>query len=283
MKPRTSPVALAILRLLVAAMFVLPLVFVVLAAFRPTGAPLAGPLWPASPTADNFRRLFAVLPVGRYTLNSLRVVLVAVPLTILTASWAGYAMARLPRPSRRRWVLISFLVLMVPGVALWSSRFILYSRLGIGGSLGVLVIPALMGTSPFFVLMFYRAFRRIPAAIYDAARLDGATAWQTWGRVALPIARPTAAAVAVLAFVLYWGDFVSPLIYLGDVGRYTLPVGLQLLEQLGRSNYPLLMAGALWTMAVPLALVLIGVGAVAFAERARQTNNTETFVKEGYK
>lgn len=283
MKPRLTPAALAVLRLLVAAMFVLPLVFVVLAAFRPTGAPLAGPLWPASPTADNFRRLFAVLPVGRYTLNSLRVVLVAVPLTILTASWAGYAMARLPRPAQRRWVLISFLVLMVPGVALWSSRFILYSRLGIGGSLGVLVIPALMGTSPFFVLMFYRAFRRIPAALYDAARLDGATAWQTWGRVALPIARPTAAAVAVLAFVLYWGDFISPLIYLGDAGRYTLPVGLQLLEQLGRSNYPLLMAGALWTMAVPLALVLVGVGAVAFAERAQQTNNTQTFVKEGYK
>lgn len=275
MKSLPASAALVALRLLVAALFVLPLVFVLLAAFRPPGAPLAGPLWPTSPTADNFRRLFAVLPVGRHTLNSLQVALAAVPLTVLTASWAGYAMARLPRPTQRRWVLLSFLVFMVPGVALWSSRFILYSRLGIGGSLWVLVVPALMGTSPFFVLMFYRAFRRIPAAIYDAARLDGATAWQTWGRVALPIARPTAAAVAALAFVLYWGDFVSPLIYLGDARRYTLPVGLQLLEQLGRSDYPLLMAGALWSMLVPLALVTAGLAAVAVAERARRPETTD--------
>lgn len=270
MKARPASIGLFAVRLLVAAVFLLPILFVVLAAFRPSGVPLAGPLWPAPPTADNFRRLFAALPIGRYTLNSLQVVLIAVPLTVLIASWAGYAMARLPRSTQRRWVLLSFLVLMVPGVALWSSRFILYSRLGIGGALWVLVIPALMGTSPFFVLMFYRAFRRIPTAIYDAARLDGATAWQTWGRVALPIARPTAAAVAALAFVLYWGDFVSPLIYLGDARRYTLPVGLQLLEQLGRSDYPLLMAGALWSMLVPLALVMAGLAAVAVAEKARR-------------
>jgi len=270
MKARPASIGLFAVRLLVAAVFLLPILFVVLAAFRPSGVPLAGPLWPAPPTADNFRRLFAALPIGRYTLNSLQVVLIAVPLTVLIASWAGYAMARLPRSTQRRWVLLSFLVLMVPGVALWSSRFILYSRLGIGGALWVLVIPALTGTSPFFVLMFYRAFRRIPTAIYDAARLDGATAWQTWGRVALPIARPTAAAVAALAFVLYWGDFVSPLIYLGDARRYTLPVGLQLLEQLGRSDYPLLMAGALWSMLVPLALVMAGLAAVAVAEKARR-------------
>lgn len=275
MKARLASAGLFAVRLLVAAVFLLPILFVVLAAFRPSGAPLAGPLWPAPPTADNFRRLFDALPIGRYTLNSLLVAFVAVPLTVQIASWAGYAMARLPRAAQQRWVILSFLVLMVPGVALWSSRFILYSRLGIGGSLWVLVIPALMGTSPFFVLMFYRAFRRIPTAIYDAARLDGATAWQTWGRVALPIARPTAAAVAALAFVLYWGDFVSPLIYLGDARRYTLPVGLQLLEQLGRSDYPLLMAGALWSMLVPLALVLAGLAAVAVAERTRRSETTD--------
>ena len=92
-----------------------------LAAFRPPGQPLASALWPARPSLDNFQRLFAVLPVGRFTLNSLLVVVAAVPLTLLTASWAGFAMARLPRPTQRRWVLLSFMALMVPGVALWLS------------------------------------------------------------------------------------------------------------------------------------------------------------------
>ena len=268
-RPASLPTGAALLRLALAALFLLPLLFMILAAFRPAGSPLTSSLWPIPPTVDNFRKLFVVLPMGRYTLNSLFVVAAAVPLTVLTASWAGFAMARLPRPAQRRWVLLSFLVLMVPGVALWSSRFILYSRTGLGGTLWTLIVPAFMGTSPFFVLMFYRAFRRIPTAVYDSARLDGAGVLATWGRVALPMARPTAVAVAALAFILYWGDYISPLLYLGDAGRYTLPVGLQLLEQLGRSNYPLLLAGALWSILLPLLLVVGGVTGVAIAERAR--------------
>lgn len=254
------------LQLVVALVFLLPLIFMVLAAFRPAGQPLASALWPQEPTLDNFRRLFDVLPVGRYTINSLLVAGAAVPLTVLVASWAGYAMARLPRPEQRRWVIISLLALMVPGVALWTSRFLLYSRAGISGTLWALIVPALMGTSPFFVLMFYRAFRRIPAAIYDAARLDGASLTAEWGRVALPIAGPTAAAVAVLSFVFYWGDYISPLLYVGRADRYTLPVGLQLLEQLGRSDYPLLMAGALWATAAPLVLVALAAVALAWID-----------------
>src|SRR5690606_21822782 len=109
----------------------------------------------------------------------------------------------------------------------------------------------------------------IPAAIYDAARLDGAGVLAEWGRVALPIARPTAVAVAILAFILYWGDFISPLLYVGSADRYTLPVGLQLLEHLGRSDYPLLMAGALWATAAPLLLVLIAVTALAILDQRR--------------
>ena len=262
----------ALIRAAVALVFILPVLFMALAAFRPAGQPVASSLWPADPTLDNFGRLFDILPIGRYTLNSLLVVLLAVPLTLLTASWAGFAMARLPRRAQRRWVLLSLLVLMVPGVALWSSRFILYSLIGIGGTLWVLAIPALMGTTPFFVLMFYRAFRRIPKAIYDSARLEGAGVLATWWRVALPIARPTAVAVAVLAFILYWGDYLSPLLYLNDADRYTLPVGLQLLEQMGRSDYPLLMAGALWATLAPLLLVILAVMATAAIEylRARE-------------
>lgn len=266
--PTTArPHVVRLIRLAVAALFALPVLFMILAALRPAGQPLASSLWPEQPSLDNFRRLFSVLPIGRFTRNSLFVVAIAVPLTVLTASWAGFAMARLPRPAQRLWVLISFMALMVPGVALWSSRFLVYNRLGVGGTLWALIVPALMGGTPFFVLMFYRAFRRIPTAIYDAAHLDGAGIMGVWGRVALPLARPTAVAVAVLAFILYWGDFLSPLLYVDDARLYTLPVGLQLLEQLGRSDYPLLMAGALWATLAPLALVIIGALALAWVER----------------
>jgi multiple sugar transport system permease protein len=260
---------LILLRLALAGLFLLPLVWAGLAALRPAGTPLSAPLLAGRPTLDAFARLFTVVPLWRFTANSLLVVALAVPLTLLTASWAGFAMARLPRPSQQRWVLVSLMALMVPGVALWSSRFLIYTWLGLIDSVWALVAPALMGSSPFYVLIFYRAFRRIPSAVYDAAQLDGAGVLATWGRVALPMARASAAAVAVLAFVAYWGDSLSPLLYLRDVRRFTLPVALQLVQQLGRSDYPLLMAGAIWATAAPLLLVAVAVAGLALAERRR--------------
>lgn len=268
---RNRRVITGFVRLAVAGVFLLPLLWAFLAALRPSGTPLSAPLLAVRPTLDAFGRLFAVLPVWRFTANSLLVVALAVPLTVITASWAGFAMARLPRPAQRRWVVLSLMALMVPGAALWSSRFLIYTATGLIDTHGALLAPALMGSSPFYVLMFYRAFRRIPTAVYDAAQLDGAGVLASWRRVALPIAGPTAAAVAVLAFVAYWGDFLSPLLYLSDSRLYTLPVGLQLLQQLSRADYPLLMAGAIWATAAPLIVVVIAVSAVAAAERARRT------------
>jgi multiple sugar transport system permease protein len=142
-------------------------------------------------------------------------------------------------------------------MALWSSRFIIFRQLGWLDSIWALIAPAWMGTSPFFILMFYRAFRRVPAGIYDAARIDGAGVLRTWSQVALPIARPTAVGVALLSFVFYWGDFISPFLYLRSESRYTLPVALQLLQQMNRSDWPLLMAAAVLTALFPVLLFLL--------------------------
>jgi multiple sugar transport system permease protein len=209
---------------------------------------------PEAATLENFARIWSAAPMARFTLNSLLVVALAVPLTLLTGSWAGLAMARLPRRSQRLWVVISLAVLMVPGIALWSTRFLIFRQLGWLDSVLALIAPAIMGTSPFYVLMFYRAFRRIPTAIYDAARLDGAGVLGLWWQVALPMARPTLIGVGLLSFIVYWGDFISPLLYLQTERRYTLPVALQLLQQLSPSDWGLLMAAAVWATAVPVLL-----------------------------
>ena len=166
-------------------------------------------------------------------------------------------MAQLPRRNQRRWVVLSLAVLMAPGMALWSTRFFIYEQLGWIDSYWALIAPAWMGTSPFYVLLFYRAFRRIPLAIYDAARLDGAGVLQLWRRVALPIARPTTIGVAILVYVFYWGDFTTPLLYLSTPERFTLPLALQLFQQLSRSDWSLLMAAACWVTLLPLLLFLL--------------------------
>jgi multiple sugar transport system permease protein len=83
----------------------------------------------------------------------------------------------------------------------------------------------------------------VPRETFDAARLDGAGPVDTWWRLALPEARPAAVSVAVLAFVFYWSDLISPVLYLKSEERYTLPVGLSSLGQMDVTDTPLLMAG----------------------------------------
>jgi multiple sugar transport system permease protein len=146
---------------------------------------------------------------------------------------------------------------MVPSIALWSTRFLLYKQLGWLDTIWALIAPAWMGTSPFYVLMFYRAFRRIPSAIYDAARIDGAGILQTWWLVILPMARPTTLGVALLSFVLYWGNFTDPLFYLDSEKLYTLPIALQLLQQMTRSEWSLLMAAAVIATFIPILIFIL--------------------------
>jgi multiple sugar transport system permease protein len=94
------------------------------------------------------------------------------------------------------------------------------------------------------VLLFFWSYRRIPGEIFEAARLDGASAWLMWRLLARPLVRPTAVTVIILSFVMYWSDFVSPVLYIYRTDLYTLPIGLQLLKQLDPTNWSVLMAAA---------------------------------------
>jgi multiple sugar transport system permease protein len=213
--------------------------------------------WLVLPLAwDNYARVLSVAPLAHYAWNSAVVAAWAVPLTVLTASWSGFALTQAPARVRAALLLMSVLLLLVPGPALWLPRFVIYTELGWINTLFALIAPALMGTSPFYVVMFYIAFARVDGELYDSARLEGAHLWQVWYRVGLPLARPTAVAVAVLSFVFYWSNFVDPFLYLRSEANYTLPVGIQLLQESIRSNWPLLMAAAAM-MAAPVVLVFV--------------------------
>ncbi|MBV9786657.1 MAG: carbohydrate ABC transporter permease, partial [Chloroflexi bacterium] len=96
----------------------------------------------------------------------------------------------------------------------------------------------------------------LPQEMIDSARVDGAGALKLWGQIAMPLARPTMLAVGVLSFVDYWSDFINPLLYLKSQRYYTLPVGLQFLQQMDRTNWPLLMAASV-VMIAPVVLLFL--------------------------
>jgi multiple sugar transport system permease protein len=232
--------------LLIAVAFVLPLYFMLSGSLRKAGLP--PPRYPElvpSPLAwGNFERAFELVDIPRYTINSLIVVAFAVPLTVLTASWAAFAMSRLPRRWAGALIVVSLIALMVPLTALLVPRFVIFKQLDLLNTFVPLIAPAIMGTSPFYVLLYYWSFKRLPPELFEAARLEGLGPFVIWWRVAMPLVRPVTVAVAVLAFVFTWGNFLDPLIYLFDQEKFTVPLGLRALATLDRTNFPLLLAGS---------------------------------------
>ena len=247
---------------LVAALFVLPLVFMVTGSLRKAGlAPPRTPeLVPDPIVVGNYERAFELVDLGRYAANSLVVAAITVPLAVLVAALAGFAISQLSGRAAAGWIAASLAALMVPLTALLVPRFALFRTLGVTDTFVPLIAPALIGLSPFYVLVYYWSFRRIPREYYEACRLEGMTPFAVWRRLAMPLVRPVTAGLALLAFIFSWGNFLDPLIYLFDADLFTLPLGLRSLAQLDRTNYPLLLAGAV-TATVPVVV------AFAFAQR----------------
>jgi multiple sugar transport system permease protein len=231
---------------LVALVFSLPPALLVVGSLRQPGLPPPDgfDLVPVPPRFSNYESVFALVPLGRMLLNSVIVVVLAVPLTVLIASLAGFAIAA-GRPRLRRLLIgASVLALLVPAGALWVPRFVLFRYSGMQDSLGALVAPALMATSPFYVLLFALTYARLPATLLDAARVEGLGPWRTWWRIAWPLSRPTAFAVALLAFAVHWSNFIDPLLYLTSSERATAPLGLRALATLEPANHGIFLAGA---------------------------------------
>lgn len=243
-----------------ALLFIVPLVWVVSASLRTTGLPPSPTIeWIPRPLAwVNYQSIFELLPLSSYLLNSLIVVALAVPITLTTASWAGFAMAQLQAHLQRKLMMFAVVLLMVPITALWLTRYVVFNTLGLVDTLWALVAPAFMGSNPFFVLLFYWTFRRVPQDLWSSARLDGAGVLRIWATIAMPLARPTTIVVGVLTFMLYWSDFINPLLYLKSERNYTVAIGLQLLQQMDRTNWPLLMAASI-VMILPIVVLFLTV------------------------
>lgn len=230
----------------VAILFLLPLWYMISGSLREPGTapPRTPELVPTPLSTTSYERAFDLVDLGRHTINSLLVSALTVPLAVLVASWAGFAFLLLAGRARSVLIGLSFAALMIPVTALLVPRFTLFRWLGLTDTWVPLIAPALLGLSPFYVLLYYWSFRRLPPELFEAARLEGMQPFTLWRRLAMPLVKPVTIAIALLVFIATWGNFLDPLIYVFDPDLYTLPLGLRSLSSLDRTNYPVLLAGA---------------------------------------
>jgi multiple sugar transport system permease protein len=245
--------------LAVLVLFSAPLLIMLPGSLREPGQPppRTPELLPDPIVFSNYERAVDLAGLGRATVNSLLVVAFAVPLSVLVASWAGFALVQLPRRLVRVVIGASVVALMVPLTALLVPRFAIFRTLGLTDTFVPLIAPALVATSPLYVLVYYVSFRQLPRDLWDACKLEGMSPLRTWRRVAMPLVRPVTAAVAALAFVLTWANFLDPLVYVYRRELFTVPLALRSLAALDPTNYPLLLAGAVIATAPVVVVFLV--------------------------
>lgn len=215
---------------------------------------LIPPTWiPDPPMWSNYLRLMTEIPFLRYLGNTVFVTVLSVTFYLASSAVVAYGFAKLRWPGRETLFYALLATMVLPPQVTLIPQFVMFQKLGWVGTFLPLVIPPLTG-SAFAVFLLRQFYGAIPGEISDSARIDGASEWQIFTRIILPLARPALATAALFIFIWTWTDFLNPLIYLTDDRTYTLAVGLQQLSSTRAAAWPLLMGGSL-LMSLPIVLL----------------------------
>jgi multiple sugar transport system permease protein len=241
-----------------AAIFLLPLFWMITTAFKPKDEIYVFPPtfiprvfhWQNFPEGWNYQNM----NFPRWLLNSLFISIVVVVATIVTSSLCAYGFARIRFPGRNVWFMIMLASIMLPSQVTLIPLYIVYFRIGWLDTFWPLTIPPWFGGGAFNIFLLRQFFTQIPAELEDAARIDGANRWLIWRRLFLPLSLPAVATVAVFTFQGVWNDFYGPLIFLTSQDKYTLALGINLFKGLYTTEVGLMMAMAM-LMVIPMIVV----------------------------
>lgn len=244
----------------VSALLCAPLIFVVsiaLSSDQTTNA-MDFTFLPTEWHLENFARVFnSGLPIGRFILNSLVIVIPDCIFMTLSSALVSYGFARLRAPGKNLLFLIVLSTMMIPGQVLMIPQFILFRTLGWVNTLLPLIVPNLFANA-YNVFLMRQFITRIPTELDEAAEIDGLGYFGIFRRIILPMMTPVLAAVAVFTFSANWGSFFGPLLYINDEEKMPLALGLQVLSATGSGAqtppWNMIMVGSL-ILIIPVLLV----------------------------
>lgn len=250
-----SKASFYIVLILFALFFLLPLLWMVVTAFKPFEEWL-NPNWiPVNPTLENFASIFndRTLPVVKWFFNSFLIASLFTAAILIIDSLAGYAYARLEFPGKNLLFGLMLATLVMPGIMFLIPNYLTVSRLDWIGTIQGVIAPGLSGV--FGVFFMRQFFQGLPRELEEAAYIDGAGVWRTFVSVILPLSKGPLVTLGIITFLTSWNDFLWPLLILGgDRQDLTLPVGLATLQGQYNFDYGKLMAGAL-ILTVPVLIL----------------------------
>ncbi|MEO7586995.1 MAG: carbohydrate ABC transporter permease [Arachnia sp.] len=235
-----------ILLAILSVIFLGPLLIMFFTSLKTAGESQSVPptLWPEAPTLRAYDILLSAAdnPIFLWFANSMVAASLHALLVVVTASLAGYALARMEFAGRNIIFGLIISTLFVPGFIFLMPNFLLLDAFGWLDTLLAIIIPGAAGA--FGVFFMRQFFLGLPKEFEESARIDGAGPFTTFLRIMLPNAMPAMVTLLVLAFLANWNDFIWPLYVLFSDARLTLPVGLTKLQGAYTIDYPVIMAGA---------------------------------------
>jgi raffinose/stachyose/melibiose transport system permease protein len=243
---------------MVAAVWILPFVFIVFTSLKSEAEIYGGGAF-LPPTAWEWHNYAAAWTTGGFGtafFNSLVISLIKVPLGILFSAMAAYAIVQV-KVSGRKLIFVLFLLgTMVPFQVLLAPLFSLVNQMHLINTYVGVILPYIAFGVPYQIFILRGYFRELPGELSEAALLGGASHFTIFWRIFLPISLPVLAALFILDFVATWNEFAMALVLLQDSGKWTLPLGLMAFQGQFSSAYGPLNAATVMTV-LPATLVYL--------------------------
>jgi multiple sugar transport system permease protein len=224
---------------------VMPFYFMIITSFKKTEDVIGIPinLWFKNPpTLLPYRELVHGMPYLMFMWNSVIVSFWITLGTIFFCTLAGYAFSKHWFPAKEKIFMTMLATMMIPGSVMLVPGFLLMRDFGWLNTYLPLIVPSVAGT--FGIFLSRQFIAGIPDDLCDAAKIDGCADFYIYGLIILPLSKALIATLAILTFLGSWNNFVGPLIFLLDENRYTLPLGIALLQGRYTGAENIQMAGA---------------------------------------
>jgi multiple sugar transport system permease protein len=257
---RSGRVFLYLTLILLSLIFLIPFVWLVTTSLKAQGEVFAyPPVWiPEEFHWSNYAEAVDRAPLWTWLRNTATITGLAVIGNVITSSLVAYGFARLDFPGKRILFILLLSTIMIPDVILLVPQFILFRELGWIDSILPLVVPPFFGGGAFNIFLVRQFYLTIPRDFDDAARLDGASNWQIWWQILLPLTKPALVVVAIFSFVYHWNDFMGPLIYLQSEGNKTLALGLRAFISPTDASWNISLAASMFLVIPVMVIFFIG-------------------------
>jgi len=242
--------------ILLAIVAMIPFLWMISTSLKSRGALMSIPIeWiPKEPSLVAYAKVFGKFHFFRTIGNSLLISVSYTLITLLSASMAAFAFAKMRFPFGNGIFKVYLATMMIPTQVTMIPLFVIMNKMGLTNTYSSVILPSIF--RPFAIFLLVQQIKTIPNGFVEAARIDGANLFQIYRKVLLPLCAPALATLAVTTFMESWNDYLWPLLMLTDSAKTTLPIALSTLNGQYATEYNVLMAGSLISM-IPIIITYI--------------------------